>query len=908
MLLRLILVIWLALVARAAFAAEPGTVEFFEAKIRPVLIEKCYSCHSADAAKKNKLRGGLALDTKAGLLAGGDSGAVLAPGKPGESLLLKSLKYTDELKMPPAGKLPDNVIKDFEAWIQAGANDPRAGETGIKKQIGPSIEEGKKHWAYQPLRPFNAKKTVDDLWRAKLLAEKLTPAPEATAAVWLRRVTFDLSGLPPTVEELQAFEVASARNAVAAREAVVDRLLAAPSFGERWGRHWLDVVRYADSVSLRGTIFPDAWRYRDYVIDNFNRDRPFARFIQEQIAGDLLPAEEVADQAQQRIATTFLMLGNTNLEEQDKKQLRMDVVDEQLDVITKGFLAQTVTCARCHDHKFDPIPTRDYYALAGILRSVKSLEDANVSNWVSVPLAVSEIEDAKYVSAEKTIAAIEAKLKGMQAKQPSAKGALAVKDVPGIVVDDAKAKKVGVWKESTSTGVYIGAGYLHDDNGGKGDKTVTFQPEAIPAGRYEVLLSYSHSPSRAKAVPITVASADGEKTIKVDMQLSPPVDGRYVSLGEHRFEKDGLCYVIVSNEGTVGHVTADAVVFKALDKQEQSTPMVEATKTLEAELKKLKAIVAERPKAMSVLEEAKPTDLKVHIRGSVHTLGEVAPRGFLQVAGGQTKMPAKQSGRRELAAWIASPQNPLTARVYVNRAWHWLFGSGIVRTVDNFGFTGETPSNPELLDHLAGQFVADNWSVKKLVRRIVLSEAYRRSRVVPTMTTDPDNRFFARANRRRLEGEAIRDAMLAMSGQLDRSAGGMPFNRSVASDYNFTSKSLQRTIYLPMFRNSMPEVLSLFDGADPSTVTGKRTTGTIAPQALYLMNHPFPAAQAAATAAKLQTITSADARLDYAYQLTLGRLPTPGEREAVRKHLAKQNDWAGVIHVLFASADFRTLD
>ncbi|MGL6073052.1 MAG: DUF1553 domain-containing protein [Fimbriiglobus sp.] len=897
-------------------AAEPGSVEFFEAKIRPVLVEKCYSCHSAEAAKKNKLRGGLALDTAASVMTGGDTGPALVPGKAAESLLLKSLKYSDDLKMPPSGKLSDAVIADFEAWIAAGAKDPRTAEIGLKKQVGPSIEEGKKHWAYQPIPTKKPGETIDQLWTAKLQEQKLTPGVPATPAVWLRRVSFDLTGLPPTPEAITEFEQAFAKDAQMAREAVVDRLLASPAFGERWGRHWLDVARYADSVTLRGFVFPEAWRYRDYVITAFNQDKPFDRFLAEQIAGDLLTGTP-EEKSQGRIATTFLMLGNTNLEEQDKKQLRMDVVDEQLDVITKGMLAQTVTCARCHDHKFDPIPTKDYYALAGIFRSVKALEDANVSKWIEMPLPAAEQDERTFAAAEKEIAALSAKLKALQAKKPAAKGALAIKDVPGIVVDETKAKIVGDWKASKNTGVYIGAGYVHDDNDRKGEKTLTFQPESAPTGRFEVLLAYSHSPSRAKEVPVTVFSADGEKLVKIDMQANPPINGRFVSLGEHRFEKDGQCYVIVSNEGTTGHVTADAVVFRSLEKTEQATT-VDETKKIEAELKRLREIAAKRPRVMTVIEESQATDLKVHIRGSVHTLGELAPRGFLQVAstGPSPKLPANQSGRRELAAWITAQENPLTARVYANRAWHWLFGSGLVRSVDNFGLTGETPSNAALLDHLAQEFQTNGWSVKKLLRQITLSQAYATTSLTTPeqVKLDPDNRYFSHANRRRLEGEAMRDAMLQISGQLQAYKPGIPFAPTLASDYNYSKDQPLRSVYLPQFRNSPPEFLAQFDAADPSLVTGKRNTATVAPQALYMLHHPFPASQAEATAKRLlaQSLSTDDDRIMALYRTTLARPATPGEAAALRRMLASTPNattaWTKIAHALFASADFRFVD
>ncbi len=918
----------LLLTALPAEASDPRAVAFFEQKIRPVLVEHCYRCHSAQAEGNKKLKAGLRLDTRDGLRKGGDSGPSLVPGKPADSLLVKALRYGGDVRMPPKGKLPAAVIADFEKWVSLGAPDPRDGAAGPARQVGMSIEAGRNFWAYKPPRLPAVPAVRADHWAAgdidrfilaKLEAAGRKPAPDADRATLARRLTYDLTGLPPTPEEVDAF----VRDAhPLAYERLVDRLLASPAVGERWGRHWLDVARYAESVTLRGFVFKEAWRYRDYVIDSFNRDVPFDRFVREQIAGDLLAAADPAARRRQLVATTFLALGNTNLEEQDKKQLRMDVVDEQLDVIGKGLLAQTITCARCHDHKFDPIPTRDYYALAGILRNARALEHANVSKWIEVPLPGDPANELELNKHEVAVAALEARLKAERAKAGARNGALAVADVAGVVVDDAAAKKVGQWQHSRHTGTYIGTGYVHDQNAGKGEKTLTFQPEAIAPGRYEVRLAYSHGDSRSASVPVTVFGADGEKTITIDMRKAPPIDGRFVSLGEHRFEKNGLCYVMVSNEGTKGHVTADAVVFLPLDHR-PAAKKGGAFRGLEAELARLQERGPRRQMAMSVVEEKVIEDARVHVRGGVHTLGEVAPRGFLRVAanGSAPAIPKGQSGRRELADWIASPDNPLTARVIVNRAWHWLFGAGIVRTTDNFGTTGERPSHPELLDHLAVTFVADGWSMKKLIRRIVLSRTYRQSpgvwgRNAPNAShasteADPENVLFGRANRRRLEAECIRDTMLAVSGQLRHEGGGPTFPASLAADYGYRSMSTRRSVYLPLFRNAVPELLEVFDMADPSMVTGRRNVSTVAPQALFLMNHPFPAEQAKRAAVRLlgEPWKDDDERLTRAYRLTLGREPSAGERRAAARFLRGAGDpkdgWATLFHALFASADFR---
>jgi hypothetical protein len=916
-------------------AGEPGAeqTDFFEKRIRPVLVEKCYSCHSAEAKANHKLRGRLRLDSRAGLRTGGESGPALVPGKPGDSLLLHTLKHDGEIKMPPKGKLPDAVIADFETWIKNGAADPRGeAATVVREASGIDLEKGRNFWAYrtpQKLTPPAVKATnwpvnaVDHFVLAALEAKGLKPAADAPREILIRRLYYDLTGLPPGPDEVDQFVRDTDPTAY---EKLVDRLLAAPQFGERWGRHWLDVARYGESVTLRGFIFKEAWRYRDYVLDSYNRDVPFDRFLKEQLAGDLLPAATPEDRARQLVATAYLMMGNTNLEEQDKKQLRMDVVDEQLDVITKGLLAQTVTCARCHDHKFDPIPTKDYYALAGIMRNTRSMEHANVSKWLETPLpAPIEVETAlkKYDAA---CTALQEQIKTAKAAlsptERTAKGVLALKDVPGIVVDDARAMKVGEWKDSIVSGTYIGVGYTHDMDTGKGNKTITFQPELPASGRYEVWLAYSAGASRSANVPVTVFSADGEKLIHVDMKKNPTINGRFISLGQFKCEKYGQSFVLLSNEGTKGHVTVDAVTFIPADKvptlkTDASRSGVDKVAALEAELKRLRATEPKRPMAMAPAEEKTIEETRVHIRGGVHTLGEVAPRGFLRVAtvGPVPEFPKNQSGRVQLADWIANADNPLTARVYVNRVWHWLFGDGIVRTVDNFGSTGELPSNQALLDWLAVKFVQEGWSTKKLVRTLVLSQTYRLASKAEekSIALDPENRLFGRANRRRLDAECIRDTVLTVSGKLSTEKSGPSFPANLASDYGFKATSTCRSVYLPVFRNALPEFFEAFDFADSSTVTGSRNASTVAPQALFMMNNPFVLEQAKQAAARLlaENLPDDAARLTRAYRLTLGRAPTDGERAVAVKFLAErtpQDAWSSLFHALFASADFRYLE
>ncbi|MFO0880955.1 MAG: DUF1553 domain-containing protein [Gemmataceae bacterium] len=902
-------------------------VAFFEKKIRPVLVQHCYSCHSAEAQAKKKLRGGLLVDTKAGLLTGGDSGPALVPGKPADSLLLKSMRYEGDLKMPPRGKLPPAVLADFEQWIRQGAHDPRTAAATVKAR-GLSLEEGRAFWSYRPLQAAppplasrSASGFIDAFIQGNLARHGLKPAPEADRAVLLRRLSYDLIGLPPTPEEVDAF-VADTRPDAYERQ--VERLLASPLFGQRWGRHWLDVARFAESLTLRGFVLHEAWRYRDLVIDRFNQDAPFDQFLREQVAGDLLPASTLQQRREQRIATTFLALGNTNLEEQDKAQLRMDVVDEQLETIGKAVLAQTLGCARCHDHKFDPIPTKDYYALAGILRNTRTLTHANVSMWLDIPLPADPATEKAIQAHEAAVAALQKKIAALKGKSPPGKprGVVTLASLPGIVVDDTKARKVGTWKESRYSGQYVGDGYVHDENADKGERTITFQPAIPKTGKYEVRLAYVPGSNRAPKVPVTIFSADGEKTVSIDQRRAPDIDGHFVSLGQHTFEKSGQGFVLIANEGTTGHVIADAVVFIPVEQlatlaKKVATPQGADLGPLEAELKKLQAAAPRREKALSVEEEKVIEDARVNIRGLVHNLGDRAPRGFLQVAhqGPAPTMPSTQSGRRELADWLASSSNPLTPRVFVNRAWHWLLGEGLVRTTDNFGTTGEKPNHPELLDALATRFLDDGWSIKRLVRRIVLSHTYRQASTGSTegRRLDPENRWLAQANRRRLQAEAIRDTLLHVSGELTLDQGGPTYRPALATDYGYKHLDTRRSVYAPVFRNALPELFEVFDFADPSVTTGRRNVSTVVPQALFLMNHPFVLERAARAGQQFasQPGPLAD-RVDRAYRLALGRSPTAAERRLVMDYLGQATTpdagWSQVFQVLFASLDFRHVE
>jgi hypothetical protein len=935
------LAILFPLYGQAPTPGDPG-FDFFEKKIRPVLVENCYSCHSV-AAKKQ--RGELLVDSREGLLTGGESGPAVVPGKLKESLLLKALHYTDkDLRMPPKGKLSAAVIADFEKWIAMGAPDPRSAAVA-KTKYGPSVEEGRKFWAFRPVQKYDPPAVRDKAWPrgsidhfvlAGLERKGLKPAPAADRGVLLRRVHFALTGLPPSPDDTDAF---IADRSPQAFEKVVDRLLASPRYGERWGRFWLDVARYAESTGGgRSLLLKDAWRYRDYVIRAFNNDTPYNRFLIEQIAGDLLPAMNEDERYWQLVATAYLLLGPHNYERQDKPVLEMDIIDEMLDTVGKSVLGMTLGCARCHDHKFDPIPTKDYYALAGIFKSTRFIVHGNVSKWAeqSLPmppdmeLAAQKHEAAVAALKERIAIARAAEKKSGKGVEVTVKGALDPKALPGIVIDDEQAKRIGSWKHSVFSGNFIGKGYLYDDRGFKDNKTLTFNPEIPKSGFYEVRFAYVPHTNRATKVGIRVFHSDGEDTVYVNQREAPPIDGRFVSLGRFRFDRGNQWFVMVLTEKTDGHVTADAVQFlpDGLPPAKAPTaaaPQVKAmagdARALEAELKALLAKAPERPVAIAVGDGEKATNMHVCVRGNFHNKGETVPRGFLQVLtpkGEKTTVQGKGSGRKEFAEWLVRPDNPLPARVMVNRVWHHLFGAGLVRSVDNFGATGETPSHPELLDHLATRFVEQGWSFKKLIREIVLSQTYQMSSTPDADTAkaaaqvDPENRLLWKMNRRRLDAEAIRDTLLTVSGQLDLTAGGPTIKKGTAVERDYKFEDTRRSVYTPVFRNRTLELFEVFDFADPNVCMGRRNVSTVAPQALYLMNSPFVLAQAKAAAARVLAVQGLDdaGRVERMYRLTLDRAPTAKERQIALEFLRNEPEpraaaWERLQQALFACIDFR---
>ncbi|MDR3632506.1 MAG: DUF1549 domain-containing protein [Isosphaeraceae bacterium] len=782
-------------------AITPEQEQFFETKIRPVLVTHCGKCHASNA---EKLRGGLQLDTRDGLRLGGDSGPAIVPGQPDESRLLRAIRYRDdELRMPPKAKLPDAVVADFEAWITMGAPDPRTGPAASAARPSIDVAKGREFWSFRPPKasaPPSVRRTdwprgdIDRFLLAALEARGLAPVADADRARLLRRVTLDLIGLPPTPEELDAF---LANDSPDALSKLVDRLLASPRFGERWGRHWLDVARYAESSGKTNFTYPQAWRYRDWTIAAFNADKSYDQFVREQVAGDLLPAADDRQRADQIIATGFLALGSKAHDGENRGQFVLDVIDEQIEATTRAFLGLTVACARCHDHKMDPIPQRDYYALSGIFRSTQTCSGTlagvfpnfNASPLIELPAG---------------------------AKLPSA--------VPALTSEQRAAMEERL-------------------------ASLVRERDAIPPGE-----ANRDRLRRANSMLATL-----RYRLLLDRPGGPP-----------------------------------------------------------------------RAFAMGVRERDETIDSPLYVRGELDQPGAVVPRALFRVICEEGTAPiAEGSGRRELADRLASLSNPLTARVMVNRVWLHLFGRGLVPTPDNFGAAGARPSHPELLDTLAVDFMNDGWSTKRLIRRIVLSRAYGLDSAHDprNFEADPDNALVWRMSKRRLDAEAVRDALLFVGGRLAieppigsavaRVGEGLAFFVRVEG---LDASDPHRSVYLPVVRDQVLESLALFDFADPSLVTGERATTTGPAQALYFLNGPLVIRQAEALADRVRASEADQShRVDWAYRIALSRGPTAAERDRaltfLREFAARvegtdpaRGAWAAFCQTLLAGAEFRYRD
>ncbi len=933
--------------APSGFAETPrDQLEFFENKIRPVLVQHCYECHSSDS---KEVGGKLLLDSHTGMMVGGESGAVLVSGKPDESLLIQAMHH-DGMEMPPTGKLPESVLNDFEKWIAQGAFDPRTEPSGKPLAIHGDLDA---LWSFRPRAVLSVPPVVDKTWPrgpldhfvlARMEAAGLKPAHDAEARVLARRLYFDLTGLPPTVMQLETFVENHQRRGQRAVEQLVDRLLAEPQFGVRWGRHWLDVARYGESNGDdglgRNATFPHAWRYRDYVIAALNRDPGYDRFLKEQIVGDLLKAGDADEKNRHLVATGFLAIGSKPASAMNKN-FAMDVVDDQINVVSTGVLGLSVACARCHDHKHDPIPTRDYYALAGIFSSTETLYGAAGNEKLTAPpTPLHELRSNWSVQQvrpdrSKTPVFAEGYQEALQEYQPLIRESLTdhptalkpetelsfgvtefakVKETAlhGEFSGDAKSYTVSFWFRNTLKNdarpitaylfsrAKLGDKALPGDHlgiGGNHDKAVTGQLFVFNGNekKKSVRGSTVIPPNSWNHVVLLRRDDRIEVYLNGQLELEDELESTF---GESReFSLARRSDKFAPLDGNVGEL---AVYERALDR--------ESVLRLHTASGQPKGIIPTPIDgyAMGVREKSKPADIKIHINGDGAKKGPSVARGVLtayetlpadsdrRFETDQFKVSAGSSGRMELAAWLTRDDHPHTSRVMVNRIWMHLMGRGIVSTTDDFGVYGARPTHPQLLDYLAESFVRQGWSVKQVIRQIVLTRTYQLASQskVDSVRADPHNLWLARHSRRRLDAETLRDSMLMAAGTLDYSPQqgsaieqiDALINWPPGEATNLHRESNHRSIYLCMLRHAPPPELMAFDLPDAVGIAGKRDVTTLPTQTLFLLNSEFVVAQAAVYARRLLQDSSAadEDRVQRVFQGCFQRLPNEVElRQAI---------------------------
>lgn len=854
----------------------------FEMHVRPLLVEKCYACHTEERM------GGLQLDTREHAMKGGKDGAVIVPGDPEKSLLVQALRYTNpKLKMPPGGRLKDDQIAAVEAWIKGGAvwpDGPKVLQPAVAYKITP---EQRAFWSFQPIRKPAVPSVRDTQWAQsdidrfilnKLEEQKMARSPQADRRTLIRRATFDLTGLPPTPAEVSAFENDKSPNAFGK---VVDRLLASPRYGERWGRLWLDVARYSDDKlnSERDEPYENSFRYRDWVIKAMQQDMPYNTFVKAQIAGDLMP-----DKERYEAGLGFYALSP-------------EFQDDRVDATTRGFLGLTVACAQCHNHKYDPIPAQDYYSLLGIFNNTSLHE---------TPLAPKPVVDAyqehkKQVDEQKAvidsfIAHQSEELSGVLAAKTSAY-LLAASTVPSGAPEKTFAT-IAEQKQLDCETLMRWSKYL-----------------AKPKQRHPFLDAwYKAASQKQNTQALTQAAKDFEQLVfAVNKEKKRIDDENHIRLGLNPSRSD-LSSANLASLARDKYVLWDDL-FGNKGVYHYGDPQLDRflsgvwsahLQSMRAELAVLqKQMPPHYPYLQTIADNPNPVEQRVWIRGSRDNPGEPAPPHFLAIlSSGEPKRFTKGAERLELADAIIDPKNPLTARVIVNRVWQWHFGKGLVRTPSNFGKQGDLPSHPELLDFLATRVMAEGWSIKKLNREIMLSSTYALSAAnsEKNYAADPDNRLLWRASRRRLDAESLRDSLLLVSGKLDLKMGGpaVPFTNE---------DNGRRTVYGFVSRRRLDPFLALFDFPNPIVTSEQRLPTTVPLQALFFMNSEIVMASAKSLASRVTSSGADDAaRIDNAYELLFQRKPTAEERALGLKFVQREESWPRYMQVLLSSNEFSFLN
>jgi hypothetical protein len=886
------LALWAAALGNAAFAADNAAgVEFFENNVRPILVDSCYPCHSQQSTK---IKGGLLLDTRDGVLKGGDTGPAVKPGDVEGSLLVKAVRYTDdELKMPPKNKkLSPSQIASLEAWVKMGAPDPRVSSTAVSK--AQSIrDKARTHWAFQPIREpavpvvknkQSVRTPVDNFILARLEAAHLGLSPMVDKRTLIRRATFDLIGLPPTPAEVAAFEADKSPDAYAR---VVDRLLASPRYGERWGRHWLDVARYADSkgyVFEEDRHYPYAYTYRDYVIRSFNEDLPYDQFIKQQIAADLMP-----DNGDKRslAALGYLTLGRRFINNTH------DIIDDRIDVVCRGMMGLTVACARCHDHKFDPIPSRDYYSLYGVFNSSEEPTEEPLLGTKAPDKAVNEYLAERKKRVETLDKYREEKENAMAAKLRAQAGDYM------LAAYEAKRATNGLDAESIAHTNKLDPEVLRRwmcaMDGWRTNQPAIFAPwfafAELPDNDFtnrarDLSVKFNANQDEAHLINPVVARAFSGEPPGTMKEVAARYTTIFTNIDSHwqailaatnlpaatalpDASEESLRQILYASD-------APANVPRSEFDRLFDTPTGQKLRELKRHIDELDAeSPGAPPRAMALVDRPDPHDTHIFIRGNSGNEGPVAPREFLEILSGPNRKPfSKGSGRLELAECIASRDNPLTARVFVNRVWLHHFGSPLVSTPSDFGLRSDPPTHPELLDYLAARFMDGGWSIKNLHRLIMLSAAYMQSSQDndACAKVDPGNQLLWRMNRQRLEFEPMRDTLLAVSGKLDLTLGGHAVDIIDAN-------STRRTVYGYIDRQNLPDLFRAFDLASPDSSSPRRFFTTVPQQALFLMNNRFVIEQAKSLVKRKEFKSASTDRqkLRLLYQLAFQRDPSAEE-------------------------------